>query len=257
MTSSPFALGKLANYRDLGGLAGAHGTIRPGVLFRADDVSTIDADEAARIADTGLALIIDLRSTDELAAGRGPLADHDIDYLNLPIMQHSGSTQSLGAVLESGGFTNDMLGQWYYSVLLRSMPMLVQGLEAIVAADGPVLFHCAIGKDRTGLFALALHGALGTHRDEIVSDYARSGANLAHLHARLASSQPMWTPEVIERAGALLRADAEAMLALLDAIDADGATLDALLVTGGADEHLFEQLRTWALVSPEEAPQHR
>ena len=43
--------------------------------------------------------------------------------------------------------------------------------RALGDADGPVLIHCAAGKDRTGLLAALTHHLLGVHPDDIVADY--------------------------------------------------------------------------------------
>jgi protein-tyrosine phosphatase len=42
----------------------------------------------------------------------------------------------------------------------------------------PAVFHCTTGKDRTGLVAALVLGALGVSDDDIVRDYAMSGANM-------------------------------------------------------------------------------
>lgn len=244
-TSHPVT--KLANFRDLGHLAGRYGTIRPGALFRSDDVSTIDDEEAERLVSHDISLIIDLRSSDEVSGGRGPLANYDIDYLNLPILESSGTSQNLGELVSGNEFTNVMLGRWYFEVFRRAMPLLIDGLQAVSEAKGAVLFHCAIGKDRTGIFAVALHGALGTHRAHIVSDFEKTEGNLSQVLARLSASQPFWTPDIISRAGALLRAEAEAMHVFLDAIETQGTDLEELLTDGGASVVLLEKLRGNAL----------
>ena len=43
--------------------------------------------------------------------------------------------------------------------------------RALGETDGPVLIHCAAGKDRTGLLAALTHHLLGVHRDDMVEDY--------------------------------------------------------------------------------------
>ena len=48
--------------------------------------------------------------------------------------------------------------------------------RAVGEADGPVLIHCAAGKDRTGLLAALTHHLLGVHRDDMVEDYLLTNA---------------------------------------------------------------------------------
>lgn len=249
MLDSSHPVGKLANFRDLANLSGRHGTIRSGVLFRSDDVSTIDEDEAERVVSHDISLIIDLRSSDEVSLGRGPLANYDIDYLNLPILETSGTSQNLGDLVSGGGFTNEMLGLWYHEVFQKALPALIEGLHAVSEAKGAVLFHCAIGKDRTGLFAVALHGALGTHRAQIVSDFHKTEENLPKVLARLNASQPFWSPEIMEKSGALLRAEPEAMHVFLDALEAQGTDIEDALLAGGAPQQLLDTLRGISLRS--------
>jgi protein-tyrosine phosphatase len=249
MMDATHPLGKLANFRDLGNLAGVNGTIRPGVLFRSDDLSTIDDAEAERVASMDISLIIDLRSSDEVSQGRGPLERYDMDYLNLPLLERSGTSHNLEDLVASGGFTHEMLGLWYAEVFSRSLSMIVEGLHAVSEARGGVVFHCAIGKDRTGIFAVALHSALGIHREHILRDFVKTEDNLPQVLARLSASQPFWTAEVIKKSGALLRAHPEAMTVFLDQVDSTGDSLEARLLQGGATPALFHQLRAMALIA--------
>jgi protein-tyrosine phosphatase len=50
---------------------------------------------------------------------------------------------------------------------------------ALDAVDRPLLFHCAAGKDRTGLAAAVLLGVLGVPDDTIVEDYDLTTAHWA------------------------------------------------------------------------------
>jgi protein tyrosine/serine phosphatase len=43
--------------------------------------------------------------------------------------------------------------------------------RALADGDGPVLIHCAAGKDRTGLLVALIHHALGVGADDIMADY--------------------------------------------------------------------------------------
>jgi hypothetical protein len=47
-------------------------------------------------------------------------------------------------------------------------------VQRVADHDAGTAFHCAIGKDRTGLLAVLLLGALGVSDDLAVADYARS-----------------------------------------------------------------------------------
>ena len=48
---------------------------------------------------------------------------------------------------------------------------IVSALETIADAQ-PIVFHCAAGKDRTGVLAALLRGCLGVEAEAVVSEYA-------------------------------------------------------------------------------------
>ncbi|XIE80279.1 tyrosine-protein phosphatase [Streptomyces sp. SBR177] len=49
---------------------------------------------------------------------------------------------------------------------------LRRALEVIAAAEGPVVFHCAAGKDRTGLLAALVLALLDVPDEDVVADFA-------------------------------------------------------------------------------------
>jgi protein-tyrosine phosphatase len=242
MIDSSFPVSKLANFRDLGGQRSDYGVTRRGQLFRSDDLATIDEQEAERIAATGISLIIDLRSPQEIKEiGRGPLEQFEIGYVNAPLLTSYGSGNQIDQVLEAD-FTNQMLGQWYAKVFLESLPTLVSGIQEISESSGPTVFHCAVGKDRTGIFAATLLSVLGVSSEAIVADYNRTNDNLRAVLARLRSSQPFWTEELMVRSGALMRADSEAMETMLGELGSASRIQDHLL-SGGLTLQQIANLR--------------
>ncbi len=55
-------------------------------------------------------------------------------------------------------------------------------------SSAPIVFHCAAGKDRTGVISALLLSLLGVPRETIVMDYALSRQNLEQINARLSTS---------------------------------------------------------------------
>jgi protein-tyrosine phosphatase len=64
----------------------------------------------------------------------------------------------------------------YFPAMLAEHPQsVITAVRAIAnAAPGCVVFHCAAGKDRTGLLALVLLTLAGATPDEIIADYLLS-----------------------------------------------------------------------------------
>ena len=51
---------------------------------------------------------------------------------------------------------------------------ILGAFRALLACDGAVLFHCAAGKDRTGIFAMLLQALAGVEWADILADYTVS-----------------------------------------------------------------------------------
>ncbi|MFD7306938.1 tyrosine-protein phosphatase [Promicromonospora sp. NPDC059942] len=154
------------NVRDLGGLPlTGGGAIRGRVLVRSECPSYLtDAGLAAATA-YGLGRIIDLRRPEELVEWPSRLAGGTT--LHLPV-QGPGDPEE---------------GPWvhlYQGMLDRRPELFARAVAAIAdAPEGPVLVHCAAGKDRTGLVvALALTLA-GADVDALADDYEVTNERLA------------------------------------------------------------------------------
>ena len=171
------------NLRDLGGTPVAGGVIRPGFAIRADDLSYVTDDVAAQLVQAGLTSVIDLRSAVETRlTGRGPLADHAVTYHHVSLLADLAGAVS-GDALVSGDY-RDTYAPMYVAMFEGAAPLIVNALAIMATAPGTVAFHCAAGKDRTGVLAASLLLALGADDDAIVDDYARTGPHLDAIMAR-------------------------------------------------------------------------
>ncbi|WP_245974966.1 tyrosine-protein phosphatase [Corynebacterium alimapuense] len=183
MTIPSITPSPLANLRDLGGIKAAAGRIRPGVIWRSDDISLIDEDSALSLVDNGLHSVIDLRSFAEVnMTGRGVLGTHPVSYHHIPFMASvKQSVTSLEEVLNQPRFE-----QMYIRIFENAAPQIVTSLAIIAHSPGTVAFHCAAGQDRTGVLAAALLLSVGVEEQDIVADYALTGHNSAAIRDRLA-----------------------------------------------------------------------
>lgn len=238
----------LTNLRDLGGVAVDGGTLRAGAVFRADDVALIDENGAQALVEDGVQLIIDLRSAGEAErTGRGALESHPVEYLHLPLTDEVAdpAALSLFARIAAAEDPERAMGEWYADLVRDRAADLVRGIEAVADAPGGVVFHCAAGKDRTGIFAASVLSVLGAEPADIVADYARTSDNLPALLARLASAAPETASvqdRIAEYPAVLLSAPAASMQAMLDDLDADGG-LAAVLRDAGLSDSVVAHLR--------------
>lgn len=233
----------LPNFRDLAGVPLPRGSITSGRVFRSDDVAIIDAHHVASLHPLNLTHVIDLRGEDELSAtGRGPLADHTTHH-HLPFVIYGSGHFS--SVKESDApLTAKEVGSWYVTVTLDSAPLIIQGLEILSSADEPAVFHCAAGKDRTGIFAAAILTTLGADPEAIVHDYAETQENLAGVYERLRKSPYGFPLEHFPQAGALLDATEDTMHTFLQETNDRFGGLTSLLRSRGLTDGTIQSLRT-------------
>ena len=62
-------------------------------------------------------------------------------------------------------------------------------IGTLAATDAPAVYHCAAGKDRTGVVSAILLGLLGVPDEVIVADYAATQENLDAIIERLMSTE--------------------------------------------------------------------
>jgi protein-tyrosine phosphatase len=169
------------NVRDLGGLVTSDGlTVRPRLLLRADALQRCRDRSAAGLAAYGIRTVLDLRDVGERErAGvfgdklEGPVhlpggARVDVPVLHHPVLDPTYEWDHPDLP------RSELLPHRYQEILESFHERFCGALVEIAGAGGGVAFHCAIGKDRTGLLAMLLLGLLGVPDEAIIEDYVRS-----------------------------------------------------------------------------------
>jgi len=169
------------NFRDLGGYPTADGRrLCWRRLYRSDALHLLTPADVARLRDElHVGDVIDLRSGAEVRAeGQGPLAAESIRFHHLPLYDSDHVRRD-----SVGAFHN--LADRY--VLLAEFAREVIGriIRLLAEAPGPVVYHCAAGKDRTGVVSAVILGLLGVRDEVIVADYAATRQNLDAIIDRL------------------------------------------------------------------------
>lgn len=173
-TTFDIHLSRPVNLRDLGGLPVAGGTIAPGFAIRSDDLSTIPHESAEELVESGLRAVIDLRSRGEVqATGRGTLMEHAVMYHHVPFMVDLAAATT--PKLEPGKMPD--MTEFYPALFENAAAQIVTALAVMAHAPGAVAFHCAAGRDRTGVLAASLLLALGADDEVIIADYELTHPN--------------------------------------------------------------------------------
>jgi protein-tyrosine phosphatase len=150
------------NARDLGGL----GRVRPGAVVRMEAPRRLSEAGWAAAWVHGVRTVVDLRDAGERVPDRAPrpagitTVQVPQDPVGTPFYEHWKRIDNLSSPL-------------YFPAMLAEHPEpVVTAVQAIAnAAPGCVVFHCAGGKDRTGLLALVLLTLAGAAPEEIIADY--------------------------------------------------------------------------------------
>ena len=171
------------NLRDLGGLTGADGRrVKRGLLFRSDDLCDLTRNDINLLATLGIVTVVDFRDRGEAAAAPDRLPESVRSRINIPIE----AGRLIGMFMDSR-LTPERAAGVMISVY-RALANEFQGSFAefmrLVADSGntPLLFHCAAGKDRTGMAAALILSALGVDRKDIIDDYLLSNPCLANKY---------------------------------------------------------------------------
>lgn len=228
------------NVRDLGGLRTIDDrTVRRRLLFRADGVQRLRDDDLEVARALGLRTVIDLRTAGEITrGGQFPVDLCPVAWHSLPMLQRMWSEDDLVATSGAADFLRDR----YLDMLTDGAGSLVE-IVRLVAEGQPALFHCAAGKDRTGVVAAVLLGLLGVEHDEIVTDYHATAGAMAAFVDWLTLEYPEAIDAMTNQPPEYLEAPPEAMSGFLAAVDERYGSMDGLADHLGIPEVTVSRLR--------------
>jgi hypothetical protein len=218
--------------------------VRTGRLFRSDSLASVSDADVRYIVDTlALRTAVDLRARHEVDDHpHRPLVDAGVAVYHRPIVDETRRRPDDEPVVSR------RLDEIYPLMLERFGVRFAAVVELIADADGhPVVFFCAGGKDRTGLVAALILGALGVADAEIAADYALTAGNLPVLLERNRARAAAWAvePEVTEHE--LLLAEEATMRTVLARLRAEHGSVEGYLAGHGLDPDAVTALRAGLL----------
>jgi len=175
------------NVRDLGGLPAAGGHVtRRGALVRGDALDRLSPASRRALEAHGVRTILDLRTDGEHRNGNGA-GPPRVATVRVPL-----------ARIEDRAFRDRWRDRPVFCTPLVYEPFLdrfagsaTAAVAAIAHAEpGGVAFHCAGGRDRTGLVAGIVLTLVGVAPDDIVADYALSAPRMPPRFAALGLPDP-------------------------------------------------------------------
>lgn len=151
----------ITNVRDVGGweIDSKH-RVKQGLVYRSGRLNTSNAKEVIKevteigqkvlLDDLCLKTEMDLRTTDDNEVGSisSSVLGKEINYLSVPM-------------------------NWKDNVLMANLDVISHIFSDIFTDESnyPLIFHCNIGTDRTGLIAYLLNGLLGVSQENLYIDY--------------------------------------------------------------------------------------
>ncbi|HUN50249.1 MAG TPA: tyrosine-protein phosphatase [Candidatus Sulfotelmatobacter sp.] len=178
-----------SNTRDLGWLFGAGGRRR---VFRSATLDNLTAAGRRRFLELNVAVIIDLRGRAEAAEAK---EFSGVERIHLPIEPNVVGELRAHAVAGTLDVpaAQAVMANTYRRYITDYAPVFAEVLRHVLAARRrPVLFHCAAGKDRTGVAAALILAGLGVPQETIMQDYLLSN----QLYRPLATSASEIPPDI-------------------------------------------------------------
>ncbi len=167
---------EIRNFRDVGGKRTHDGrAVRMGLIYRSAALDGLDEAQYAHIRRLGIRLIVDFRSGVERSPTGRPFSDPGIKVWRRADVTTDGAPQHAVAPFLACAPGDKRPMQNVYRIMPTVQASAFAMLfRAIAANDLPLLFHCAAGKDRTGVATALLLDLLGVPRDLIQDDYQLS-----------------------------------------------------------------------------------
>lgn len=236
MVSKPIPLEKTYNTRELGGYPTQNGgKTRMGRFLRSDSLHDLSAESREQLLQMGLCCILDLRTEEEAKQLPCPFLRTDgVEYRNVPLIDSVASNEFRGGFPES-------MGEMYVGLLKNSAKGFAECIQTIARhPSGLIFFHCAVGKDRTGVLAMLLLSLAGVPSDVILQDYAASAENIRPLAQRQADylrTQGIAIPPYV------FQSEPENIQLAMDFIQEQFGSAENYLVQAGCSEAVLREIK--------------
>ena len=167
------------NFRDLGGLKTNNGkTVKHNLFYRGAGLCFFNEEELEAFKKYNIKTIMDLRGKIEINNYPDPHIEdvHTIQHNGLSVEGHEDIDWSPAGMRKVGGEAFEQLSriESYYKHIAFNNTAFKLMIKEIEKDNLPIYFHCATGKDRTGVAAIVLLLILDAKLEEIKKDYLLS-----------------------------------------------------------------------------------
>jgi len=225
------------NVRELGGYPAARGTQTAYHRFlRSDDPSQLRPEDVDFLLGYGLSAIIDLRDEGESESTPDVAMPAEVAFANIPLLHLDRLDMATMKRYQKDG-TSRLAA--LYRQMLYNFEAIGDCMRFIASApQGCVLFHCAVGKDRTGILSMLLLSLAGVSRHDIVSNYIQSWSNLMRDETFASGWADIRRREYQD----YMRSDAETMEYALDLVEREFGDVWGYLEACGVTDAELERI---------------
>lgn len=243
------------NFRDMGGiLTHDKRRLKKHKLIRSAMLATLSEADLKYLADYGVKYDVDLRTKTEVTEKPDRLPD-GAQYVFNPVLQNDETQSDEKKRLRQTiyrtkvGAAHEHMLQVYRDIVSNdTAKKAYRKLFAVMLENTnenqSVIFHCAAGKDRTGMAAVYILAALGVDIATIKADYLASNHYLADFQAKQNQKAQKYGATYVENTHSLNSVHPEYFAAALDEIQKTSGSLANFLQTElGLDDEKIARLK--------------
>jgi protein-tyrosine phosphatase len=213
-----YKLENILNCRDLGGYPSKYGYTKFGRFIRCGTVARPTDKDISMLKELNISTVIDLRG--------------DFEFENQPndMQRLTDNVNHISLYELNVADAKDIkvkLHEIYEHIVNNYKGGIASALKTIASSpDGAVLYHCFLGKDRTGILSLMLLTIAGVDEDDIVADYQLT---FTYLESFIRShSEALWETDM-----SMHYSQPETMRSLISYIkEKYGSVINYILQTG-------------------------
>jgi protein-tyrosine phosphatase len=173
VASRSLLMDSVQNFRDMGGYFSDHPrSTRWGKVYRSGEITRLSERDILRLNELNIKTVIDLRTEQEAALSPAVYSGVQVVHIPVPVNMDNIKKRIMEGRVRKGDGSLFMQDMYLRFIEPDNARAFAQALQIFLDENNyPILFHCSLGKDRTGFLASLLLSALDVPEETIIGDY--------------------------------------------------------------------------------------